>query len=114
MSTRFRDFGVTYEQYVDTEMTHEMIVEQPNGEVIELEEGVYDEGTATIIKPDGTVIGGPVDITFTDRENATVIWVIDDTISTAENAGNWIVAVKFYNTLGDKINEIRANFNILE
>lgn len=106
---------VIYEVFAGTTKTFTTIVEDPStGQIEDIsDDQIYTTGFAEISRPDGSLLG-TVNITYTDRANGIVTWTVESDITNSYNVGNWLVNVKFYNILDQKINELEASFNILE
>jgi len=73
----------------------------------------FDTGNFKILKPDGTNIV-TVAITYADRANGLVTFVILSATTILANAGNWIGELELLNTSSDTVDQQKVNFNILE
>jgi len=114
MSQVRTQFQAQLEINVGSTKVMQLIVEDPEtGEPLSMiDENLFATGDAVITKPDGSIII-TTPITYVNRPNGTIEFTIDDTVTTTENAGNWLGKVKFINTLDKIINQESFNFNIL-
>lgn len=114
MSQVRTQFQAQLEISVGSTKVMQLIVEDPEtGEPLDMtDDNLFATGNAVITKPDKTIIV-TTPISYVDRPNGVIEFTIDDTVTTIENAGNWLGKVKFINTLGKIINQEKFNFNIL-
>jgi len=114
MSQVRTQFQAQLEINVGSTKVMKFIVEDPEtGEPLSMiDTDLFNTGNAVISKPDKTIIV-TTPITYVDRPNGTIEFIIDDTVTTLANAGNWLGKVKFINSSGKTINQEIFNFNIL-
>ena len=115
MSTTRTNFeGRLLEIYEDGSKTFEFtIINSETGEAQDMSDDIiFNSGTVTILKPSGDTIGD-TSISFTDRDNGVVDFIIEPPISDTENVGNWIGHLAILNEDSQIIEQQNFNFNIL-
>lgn len=115
MSTTRIDYGVTFEISAGTTKIFQFTVIDPEtGQPKDLSDtATYDDGDVKIYKPDATIIG-TLTITYTDRPNGIIQFIVTPTEANNTNAGNWIGDLELINTTPDIVEQQFFNFNILE
>ncbi len=116
MSIVREQFDATLEVTVGTDKVMSLIIEDPEiGEPLPLNDtDVYNTATFRITRPDKTLIGTVLPVTYVNRPNGLVEFVVIGTNTTLpENAGNWLGTVQFINVNSKIIDQRKMNFNIL-
>ena len=115
MSTRRKDYEATFEIHAGSEKSFELTIVDPDtGAPKDLSDGtLYDSLRIKVYKPGGNIIG-TLPGSYDDRANGIILFTIPTTISTNENAGNWIGNIEFLNNGGDIIDQQFFGVNILE
>jgi len=117
MSVRREDFGTTFDVHAGTTKTLQLTILDPDtGSAKSLTDtSVYASGVVKIYKPDGTLVGSSMSVTFSDRANGVIIFTVSGTDqATNTNAGNWIGEIEFSNVTPLKIDQQFFNINIKE
>jgi len=114
MSTVREQFDATLEITVGTTKVMQLVIEDPEtGEVVDMTDtDVFNTGNFVITKPDKTIIA-TISIVYVNRVGGIVEFPVDSTVTTLENAGNWIGTVQFINAISLIIDQRVINFNIL-
>ena len=117
MSIRREDIQPLFTVFVGTkkQLTLTVIDPDTNQPKDLVDANVYATGIAKIFKSDGTPIGVDMTITYEDRVNGVVSFIVDDTTETIlANAGNWYGEAEFINTSAEIVDQQRFGINIIE
>lgn len=116
LSIRRAEIQPTFTIFVGTEKNLELTVIDPdtNNAKDLVDTNVYATGVAKIYKPDGTQVGGDMTITFEDRANGIVSFIVTATHTALANAGNWYGEIEFSNTTPQVIDQQIFGIDIIE
>jgi len=114
MSLRRRDHGLTFDVFVNSTKTFQLIIENPDGTVRDLSNTTtFADGRVKIVKPDTTVIATYA-ISYIDRLNGIVEFISLAADNTVANSGNWTGDLELDNDTAQVIDQQVFNFNIIE
>ena len=116
MSTERQKFATEIDIHVGTTKTFEYTIIDPDTGVFKdlTDVDKYATAKVKIFKPDGTQVGGDRTVSFTDRANGKVEFILTTTESAAANAGNWRGELEISNIAPVIIDQQFFNVNILE
>lgn len=116
MSTTRTDYNALQEIFVGTTKAFAPTIIDPNtGQAKDMTDtAIYSTVIFKIYTPEYVQIGTDITGTFIERSEGLIQYVVNDTITTSENAGNWIGDIEFYNIDEDLIDQQQVNFNILQ
>jgi len=114
MIVRRTDYFSTLEITAGSNKNFQQTILDSSNNVQDLSDtAIYTSGKFNILEGDFTLIA-TVDISFIERSLGLIQFFIPDTITTNENAGNWIGETVFSNELSQIISQEYSNFNILQ
>lgn len=117
MSQRREQIDPLFEVLVLTKKTLVLTVIDPDTNQAKdlIDANIYATGNAKIYKPDGTAVGADMPITYDNRANGLISFILLDTDHTLlVNAGNWYGEAEFINTSSEVIDQQRFSINIIE
>lgn len=116
MSMRREQIDPLFTVFVGTQKNLELTVLDPDTNLPKdlVDANVYATGIAKIFKPDGTQVGANMSVTFEDRANGVISFIVLDTHTVIGNAGNWYGEVEFSNITPKIIDQQQFAIDIKE
>lgn len=115
MSIRRETIQPLFTVFVGTQKNLELTVLDPDTNQAKdlVDANVYATGVAKIYKPDLTQVGADMAVTFEDRANGIVSFIVLDTDHTLPaNAGNWYGEIEFLNTSAKIVDQQHFSIDI--
>lgn len=114
MSVVRKQYNIVMNIFTGSEKSLTITVEDPvTGEPKNLTDtSKYNSGNVKIIKPDGTVIA-TLPIVYLVRLEGVVEFLVPDTVTSIENAGNWFGKLQLIDDSSKIVEQQVFNFNII-